>query len=289
MSHRPLCAAIAAVCAVIGGCDGDRSAAAFPFTGTWIQVRSSSPDGERVLDPTQVGVVSVSADQVVVALAGERRVVAVPTAATGSDGAACASLSLGDGQRVIITAGEGMVERTVENVRLGLPARYLDVEVTATAATGPAMHARVWSAAALRPPVLIAVEHPQQAGVAVEPSAQPAAAAAATTGPAAATAPVPLGIDAAFIAASAQDQPELSHAAAAIVLLAREHGTRSEEVVRERWRDADLARRRQLELLIEARVANAQTAQELLRDAARLERAVALFEAAYSAWSDARG
>jgi hypothetical protein len=279
-------AALAAV-AALGGCAGDRTSAAFPFTGTWIQVRSTSPDGERVLDSAQIGVVSVTADQVVVALAGERRVVAVPVSATGSDGASCGSLDLGDGQRVIVTAGEGMVERSVEGVRLGMPARYLDIEVAAPPAMGQAIHARVWSAAELRPPVVIAVERPR-AAAAIEPSAAPvpsAPVAAAAAPPAA----VPMDADSAFIAGSSQDEPELSHAAAAIVLLAREHGVRSDEVMRERWRDADLVRRRQLELLMEARVASGQAAQALLRDAARLERAVALFEAAYSAWSDARG
>ncbi len=277
-------AAALAVGAALGGCAGDRTAAAFPFTGTWIQVRSTSPDGERVLDSAQIGVVSVTADQVVVALSGERRVVAVPVSATGSDGASCGSLDLGDGQRVIVTAGEGMIERSVEGVRLGMPARYLDLEITAPPAMGPAIHARVWSAAELRPPVVIAVERPR-AAAAIEPSATAAAPAPAAAPPAA----VPMDADSAFIAGSSQDEPELSHAAAAIVLLAREHGVRSDEVTRERWRDAELVRHRQLQLLIEARVASGQAAQSLLRDAARLERAVALFEAAYSAWSDARG
>jgi hypothetical protein len=267
----------AVIVGALTSCADDRAARSpFPFTGTWIQVKATNPSGDHVTDAARIGYVSLAADQVVVALADQRRIVAVPTSALGSASSSSGCMSLGDGITLIATGGEGLVEQVVGETRIGVGARYLDLELTDVTAEKPIARARVWAEPSLRAPTVLSAPP-------AKPHAEPAKAVAAAESPAPAD-----PADAAFLAAARQVGPELRRTAEEMVRFATASGARSPQVAGELDRGTDDQRRRVLRLLIQARYADAARSQPLLLDAARLQRELALFAAAAAAWSDAR-
>jgi hypothetical protein len=262
----------ASLLGLLAGCAGDRPQAAFPFSGTWIQVKTTSAGGDHVLDPTRIGFVSLAVDHVVVALADARHLVAAPSETLGSASSDSGCLGFADGTTLIVTRGIGVVEQTVGETRIGTAAPYLDLELDDRAEGKVIARARVWSESSLHPAVVLSAPPkpaPEPVKVAVvEPKQDPA--------------------DAAFIAAARQAGPELQRAAEEMVRQSAAGGARSPQVAAECARGADDQRRRLLRLLIQARYSDSAKAQPLLLDAARLQRSISLFETAAASWIDAR-
>lgn len=276
----PRVLALAGVLALLAGCADDRAAVAFPFTGTWVEVRGASLGGDHVTDPARIGAITLSPDEVVIALAHQPALAAVPRAARGTGTTGSGSVSLPDGTRLLLVRGEGMVEQQVGDSRIGIAAPYLDVELVRPGRA--VVHARLWSEASLRTPVLLSERAAAHAESTMAATAVPAAPAqraddATTLGNA----------DSAFLAIARACSSDLGLVAAVMVRAAGSEGSHGKTVTAAAAEGCDAQRHAILQLLLQARGDQSQ-APTLLGEVARRQRALVIFQEAALIWQAQR-
>jgi hypothetical protein len=129
--------------------------------GTWVLVKSMSPDSTHLTDPTRTGFIALGNEQVVIAVPEFPNVVANPVTVTIDGTTHCGCIVLADGVRLYLTTGTTLVEQPCSNGTVVQPMTYLDVAISGASRTGTGGAAlplmRLWSDRSLVCPIMHAL------------------------------------------------------------------------------------------------------------------------------------